>query len=232
MISTPVLEKFLLTLLLAYRLQLDRVSAPATYPDRPRQQKALPTARTAGPQKPVGRGSFFVQSLLASDLSRSWRNYVQSFSYPLSHSGGTLLAPFCPPPRPVPRYDTHQGNYKRDDKRSRKMKKGICPSPAAAIKSGVGRNGGGSSPISSSAPAPCSSSHSRSSSSDTTLTAYSSSAGTRLPTSVDERKSSRAWLHLPSARRSRSFHQSFHLPVSFPTSAHRIFCCSFHFGHS
>jgi len=64
------------------------------------------------------------------------------------------------------------------------------------------------------------------------LTASSYSAGTRLPTSVAARKSSTARLHLPSARRSFTFHRSFHLPVSFFTSAHRIFCCGFHSGHS
>jgi len=96
------------------------------------------------------------------------------------------------------------------------------------MKSGVGRNNGSSPP----APAPCSSSHSRTYSSDTTLTAASSTHGTRLPTSVVERKSSTARLHLPSASRSRTFHRSFHLPVSFFTSAHRIFCCGFHSGHS
>jgi len=82
-------------------------------------------------------------------------------------------------------------------------------------------------------PPSCSPSHSRTSSSDTALTASSSSPGTpRLPTSVAVRKSSTARLHLPSARRSRTFHRSFHLPVSFFTSAHRIFCCGFHSGHS
>jgi len=69
--------------------------------------------------------------------------------------------------------------------------------------------------------------------SDTALTASSSaSASTRLPTSVEDRNSSTARLHLPSAMRSRTFHRSFHLPVSFFTSAHRIFYCGFHSGHS
>jgi len=105
--------------------------------------------------------------------------------------------------------------------------------PAGAMKSGVGRNSGvPPSPVSS-APAPCSSRHSRTSSSDTALTASSSaSAGTRLPTSVADRKSSTARLHLPSARRSRTFHRPFRLPVSFFASAHKIFCCGFHSGHS
>jgi len=106
--------------------------------------------------------------------------------------------------------------------------------PADAMKSGVGRNSGDSPPApGSSAPAPCSSIHSRTSSSDTALTASSSaSAGTLLPTSVEERKSSTARLHPASARRSRAFYLSFYLPVSFLTSAHRIFCCGFHSGHS
>ena len=109
------------------------------------------------------------------------------------------------------------------------MNKGRAPPspytvPADAMKSGVGKNSGGSSP----ALGPSA----RSSASDTSLTASSSSAGTRLPTSVEERKSSTARLHLPSARRSRIFHRSFHLPVSFFTSAHRTFGSGFHSGYS
>ena len=74
--------------------------------------------------------------------------------------------------------------------------------------------------------------HSHSSASDTSLTASSSSAGARLPTSAEVRKFSIARLHLSSAKRSRIFHRSFHLPVSFRTSAHRIFCWVFHSGHT
>jgi len=72
----------------------------------------------------------------------------------------------------------------------------------------------------------------RTSSSDTALTASSSSPGTRLPKSVVERKFSTARPHLSSARRSRIFHRLLHLPVSFPTSAQRIFCWAFHSRHS
>jgi len=113
---------------------------------------------------------------------------------------------------------------------------------AGAMKSGMGRKsnvprggrGGGCwHGVPGARPAPCSSSHSRTSSSDTALTASScSTCGTRLPMSVDERKPSTTRLHLPSASRSRTFHRSFHLPVSFFTSAHSIFCCGFHSGHS
>ena len=65
-----------------------------------------------------------------------------------------------------------------------------------------------------------------------TSCSLSPSTGTRLPTSVEAKKSSTARLHLSSARRSRIFHRSFHLPVSLRTSVHRIFCCGFHFGHA
>jgi len=53
-----------------------------------------------------------------------------------------------------------------------------------------------------------------------------SPAGTSLPTSVIESKSITVRLHLSSAGRSHTFHWLFHLPVSFCTSAHRIFCCA------
>ena len=76
-----------------------------------------------------------------------------------------------------------------------------------------------------------SSSRSLRSHSDASLPA-SSSAGTLLFTSVAERKSCTAWLHLPSARRSRIFHRLFHLPVSLYTSDHRIFCWAFHPGRT
>jgi len=100
------------------------------------------------------------------------------------------------------------------------------------MKSGMGRNSGGSSPApDTSAPAPCSSNHSRTSASDTSLTA-SSSAGAPLPISVVDRKSSTARPHLSSAMGSQTFHLSFHLPVSFRTSAHRIFCWAFHLVHT
>jgi len=52
----------------------------------------------------------------------------------------------------------------------------------------------------------------------------SSLAGTSLLTSVVERKSSTVWLHLLSARKSRILNRLFPLPLSFRTSAHRIFC--------
>jgi len=83
------------------------------------------------------------------------------------------------------------------------------------MKSGMGRNSGGSSPApDTSAPAPCSSNHSRTSASDTSLTASSSSAGTPLSISVVDRKSSTARPHLSSAMGPQTFHLSFHLPVS------------------
>jgi len=137
----------------------------------------------------------------------------------------------------APRRLQKKGTKEKSERVEQRKKEGKTPAytvPADAMKSGVGRNNGGSPPApGSSVPGPCSSSHSRTSSCDTALTASSSaSAGTRLPTSIEERKSSTARLHLPSARRSRTFYRSFHLPVSFFTSAHRIFCCGFHSGHS
>jgi hypothetical protein len=60
-------------------------------------------------------------------------------------------------------------------------------------------------------------------------TGSSTVARTHLHTSVVERKSGTAWLHLPSAR-SRIFNQSFPLPVSLRTSAHRTYCWAFQWG--
>jgi len=103
------------------------------------------------------------------------------------------------------------------------------------MKWGVGRNSGGSSSTPSSpASAPLSSSRSRSSRSshsETSLPALSS-AGTSLPTSVVERKSSTSPLHLPSVRRSRTFHRLFHFSDSFSTSSRRTLCWGLHSGHS
>src|SRR3978361_461955 len=74
---------------------------------------------------------------------------------------------------------------------------------------------------------------SRRSLSDSTLCSSSSArAGPSLPTSVVDRKSSTALVHLSSASRSLTFQRLFHFPVSFLTSAHRVFCCSFHSTHS
>jgi len=155
---------------------------------------------------------------------RSWRDYVQSVPCPLSVQWRHVASTPLPSAQAYPkrRCGAHQGDYKgKDGEREEQRKKHIGEAspdpppqavPADAMKSGVGKNSGGSSPVSgSSAPAPCSSSHSRTSSPDTALTTSSStSAGARLPTSVEERKSSTARLHLPSARRSRTFHWPFH----------------------
>jgi hypothetical protein len=115
--------------------------------------------------------------------------------------------------------------------------KNFYSSSADAIKVGVGRNRGSST----SAPSPSASAllsssrslPSRSPHSDTSLYVSSSAwAGTSLPTSVVDRKSSTTLLHLSSASRSQTFQRLFHLPVSFLTSAHKVFCCSFHSAHS
>jgi len=52
---------------------------------------------------------------------------------------------------------------------------------------------------------------------------------TLLPTSVVRKKSRMALVHRSSANRSRIAWLSFPFPVSFCTSAHRTFCCRFHF---
>jgi len=135
-----------------------------------------------------------------------------------------------PPPRP-PAKTCQTTHWRAASLRSATGRTRREPKPL--LQSGGGRNSGVPPAPASPAPAPCSSIHSRTSSSDIALTASSSSApSAHLPTSVVERKSSTARLHLPSASRSRTFHRSFHLPVSFFTSAHRIFCCGFHSGHS
>jgi len=64
------------------------------------------------------------------------------------------------------------------------------------------------------------------------LAAPSPSVGASLPKSIVERKSSTAWLHRPSARRSRTFHPLLHLPVTLRTSAHGTFRWTFHSGHT
>jgi len=76
----------------------------------------------------------------------------------------------------------------------------------------------------SSPPAPCS------------AAASSSSPGfggtargpTLLPTFVMSKNSRIALVHRSSASRSRTVNRFLPLPVSFRTSAHRIFCCGFH----
>jgi len=160
-------------------------------------------------------------------------------------SGGSLQAPLLPSaqacpenvwcaPRRLQKEGTKEKKSERVEQRKRRRNKPCLHRSCGRHEVGCGQEQRRFPPKSgSSVPAPCSSSHSRTSSSDTALTASSSaSAGTRLPTSVEERKSSTARLHLPSARRSRTFHRPFHLPVSFFTSAHRIFCCGLHSGHS
>jgi len=110
-------------------------------------------------------------------------------------------------------------------------------SPTDAMKAGVGRNSVSStSAPSSSASTLLSSSRSlrsRSSHSDASLCASSQArAGASLPTSVVERKSSTALLHLSSASRSRTFQRLFHLPISFLTSTHRSFCWPLQAAHT
>jgi len=58
---------------------------------------------------------FVFYSLLTCDLSDHGEIMYSPFPVCCPRSGGTLQAPLCPPPRPVPRRcDSHQGNYKRN----------------------------------------------------------------------------------------------------------------------
>jgi len=138
--------------------------------------------------------------------------------------GGTLQAPLCTPPRPVRRRDNaHQGYYKGKRERVTEQKEEQakpCPSlwssSTDAMKEGVGRNSGSSSPAPNSPAAPSSSASARPSSSrslrsprshsDASLPA-STPADTSLSTSVVERKSNTACLHLLSAKRFRIVNQ-------------------------
>jgi len=110
--------------------------------------------------------------------------------------------------------------FQRKDKRKKPPPN---PTPSAeAMKEGVGRNSGYSSP-----PAPSSSASALLSSScfhsDISLCMSSSAGvGTSLPASVVERKSKIGWLQCSSAKRSRILNRPLPLPVSLPTAAHRI----------
>jgi len=60
---------------------------------------------------------FFCLFIPAYSLSRLWRRI---FCPGCPHTGGTLQAPVCPPPRPIPRKrKAHQRNYKRKHKGKR-----------------------------------------------------------------------------------------------------------------
>ena len=122
--------------------------------------------------------------------------------------GGTLQAHLCPPSRPFLSSGAHQRNYKGKTKERTKETVTFLYFSSLSLRT-------------------------RSSHSDASLLASPSvRAGTSLPTSVVERKPNTAWLHLLSAKSSRSVNRLFHLPVSFPTSAHKIFCWAFHSGHT
>jgi len=61
------------------------------------------------------RGFFFVCSLLACDLSRSWQDYVQSVSCPLSTQWRHVASSPLPSAQVCPKkenFDAHQGNNK------------------------------------------------------------------------------------------------------------------------
>jgi len=157
-----------------------------------------------------------------------------SFLSALRTMAARCKLPFCPPPWPAPKRlwcaprKSHRKRIEQEKEQKKARPVPYSSSPADALKEGVGRNSGSSSPAPNS-PAAASSSASASLSSPRSrrsLTSYSdaslpasSAAGTLLPTSVVERKSRIAWLHVPPAKRSRIFHRLFHLPVSFDTSA-------------
>jgi len=167
----------------------------------------------------------FCLIILAYSLSRLWRRTFFPVPIRCPRDDGTLKAPHCPPPRPVPRrcdaYVPRKLQRKDSDPRKEQRKGASSPyfpssSSADAMKEGVGGNSGSSSPEPNSPAAPSSSAaalrsssrsrSSRSSHPEASLPA-SSSAGTSLPTSVVDRESSIARLHLPSARRYRTFHR-------------------------
>jgi len=101
-------------------------------------------------QTSTSLGFFFVYSLLACDLSDHGEIIYSPFPVRSPCGGGSLQAPLCPPPRPVPRRcEAYQGNYKErrasvTDRGKKRQEKGPSPYPvpADAMKSGVGRNSG------------------------------------------------------------------------------------------
>jgi len=130
-----------------------------------------------------------------------------------------LQISLCPPPGLIPKMMECSKEIQRRWQRKRRKKNDPSPrtpysSPAEAMNEGVGRNNG-SSP--SSASCRRSSSLSLRSHSDASLPASSLAGSTMV-----ERKSSTAWMHLMSARKSRIVNRLSPLPVR--TSAHRIFC--------
>ena len=148
--------------------------------------------------------------------------------------GGSLQALICPPPRPVPRRQrAHQGNNKGNGEVKEAKSRPRLSLLLFRTGHEGGRLGGRSGRSSSSAPSSSTSRlpsssfslRSRCSHSDASFCACSSAgAGTRPPTSVVERKSSTAWLHLPSARRTGIVNQFSPLPASSRAVARSTFC--------
>jgi len=191
--------------------------------------EAGPPRRNTKCRKATSR-IFFCLFVLAFDLYRSWRRTFYPVSCPQSARWRHVASPF-----------TLRPGLSQEDKVctkeiTKESNKGNAAIPysssADAMKGGLGRNSGSSSPVSSSPAAPSSSaSASRSSSHSRRSRSFYSDAwlpaspsfrgGTSLPTSIAERRSSTACPHLPSESRSRLFHRLFHLPVFFYTSAHK-----------
>ena len=67
-------------------------------------------------------GFFFVYSLLACDLARSWRGYVQSGSRPQSALGGSLQAPLLPSAQAFPKKKTPPGEREKASQRKLQRK--------------------------------------------------------------------------------------------------------------
>jgi len=139
----------------------------------------------------MGGADGFFYSLLACDLDRSLRGH-SPFPVRSPRNGGTLQAPLCPLPSPVPRrYDVHQRNHKGETKE--RTKETTARPHIILLFRGCHEGGRGakqrlflpSAPSSSASTLPSSplSLRSRSSHSGTSLCAsFSAGAGTSLPT--------------------------------------------------
>jgi len=135
---------------------------------------------------------------------------------------GSLQAPLCPPSRPIPRrYTTHQ------NRRGDAMDEGVGGWELGVLPHRPARPRHPAPPPPSAAPPP---------------TPGAPGSPTLIPHFRRHPlpEVALAFLHPcrrgspapPAHIRSRTVHRLFHLPVSFRTSPHRIFCCIFHSGHT
>jgi hypothetical protein len=144
----------------------------------------------------------------------TYRDHATYCSFPVRspRDGGSLLAPLCPPPRLVPTKSnrSHQGNDKGNHKGNHKGKtkesrpQTSYPSSEEAMKEGMGSQSGPllvlARPSASCLLFSSLSCLSRVLTPTSHCAPSSAGVGTHLPTSVAERKSSTAWLHLALAR--------------------------------